>query len=172
LNDGPPQSRRGTAFGDLNDDGNLDLIVFNAAAPPSVFLNDTANSNHRVLLHLIGTRSNRSAVGARVKVTTATMTQIDEVRAGGSYNSTNDIRLHFGLGDAAIIKKIEIRWPSGIQQELENIPSDAIYKITEGAAIERTRELPAPWPIAAGARKKSIQIQLMRRQPAKSAWWE
>ena len=143
LNDGPPQSRRGTAFGDLNNDGNLDMVVFNATAPPSVFINETAKLNHRVLLRLIGTRSNRSAVGARVSLTTTKMTQIDEVRAGGSYNSSNDIRLHFGLGSELIIKKIQVRWPSGIEQEIENVPADAIYKITEGAPIEKIRDLPA-----------------------------
>ena len=143
LNIGPLHSRRGTAFGDINNDGNLDIAAFNADAPPSVFLNATKNSNHRVLFHLIGTKSNRGAVGARVRVKTSKMMQIDEVRAGGSYNSTNDIRLHFGLGSEATINKIEVLWPSGLRQEFSEIQADAIYEIKEGEPIRETTTLPA-----------------------------
>src|SRR6202045_231138 len=113
LNTGRLYSRRGTAFGDINNDGKLDVVVFNANAPPSVFLNETINSNHRVLFRLIGRKSNRLAIGASVRVTTSKMTQIGEVRGGGSYNSTNDTRLHFGLGSEATINKLEVLWPSG-----------------------------------------------------------
>jgi hypothetical protein len=141
LNAGPLQSRRGTALGDIDNDGNLDMVVFNVAGPPSVFLNETRNSNHRVLLRLIGVKSNRGAVGARVRVITSTMTQIDEVRAGGSYNSTSDPRLHFGLGTDAIITALEVRWPSGLQQEFTEIRADAIYEITEGKPMRRLAEL-------------------------------
>jgi hypothetical protein len=141
LNTGPLQSRRGTAFGDINNDGNLDLVVFNAAAAPSVFLNQTVNTNHRVLLHLIGTRSNRAAIGARVRITTATMTQIDEVRGGGSYNSTNDPRLHFGLGGETVMSKLEVLWPSGAQQEFHDLPADMLYEVKEGEAIRKVAQL-------------------------------
>src|SRR5205823_7456353 len=128
-------SRRGTAFGDVNNDVNLHAVVFNADAPPSVFLNETTNSNHRVLFRLIGTKSNRGAIGARVRVTTSKMTQIDEVRAGGSYNSSNDTRLHFGLGSEPMINRIEVLWPSGLRQEFSEIQADAIYEIKEGEPI-------------------------------------
>ena len=144
LNDGAPQSRRGTALGDIDNDGNLDLVVFNAAEPPSVFLNETRNSNHRMLLRLIGVKSNRGAIGARVRVTAPTMSQIDEVRAGGSYNSTNDTRLHFGLGKDAIISSLEIGWPSGLQQEFSQLPADAIYEITEGRPLRILAKLSSP----------------------------
>jgi len=144
LNDLPPQSRRGTAFGDINNDGNLDIVVFNVNGPPSLFINEATNSNHRVLFHLIGTKSNRAAIGARVVVSTASMTQIDEVRAGGSYNSTSDRRLHFGLGKDVRMKRVQIRWPRGLNQEFEDLPADAIYEITEGQAIKKKSALPAP----------------------------
>ena len=143
LNTGRLYSRRGTAFGDINNDGKIDVVVFNADAPPSVFLNETANSNHSVLFRLVGTKSNRGAIGARVRVTTAKMTQIDEVHAGGSYNSTNDTRLHFGLGSEATINKIEVLWPSGLHQEFTQIQADAIYEIKEGEPIRKIAPLAA-----------------------------
>ena len=143
LNTGRLYSRRGTAFGDINNDGNLDVVVFNADAPPSVFLNETKNANHRVLFRLIGTKSNRPAVGARVRVTTSKMKQIDEVHGGGSYNSTNDTRLHFGLGSEPTMNKIEVFWPSGLRQEFRDIQADAIYEIKEGEPIRKTTQLPA-----------------------------
>jgi hypothetical protein len=144
LNDAPMQSRRGTAFGDIDNDGSIDVVVYNAGAPPSIFLNDTRNANHRALFKLVGTKSNREAVGARVAITTAKMKQIDEVRAGGSYLSTNDSRLHFGLGPDAVIREIEIEWPSGQKQKLTNIPADAIYTIEEGKGITQTTRLRSP----------------------------
>jgi hypothetical protein len=143
LNDGPLESRRGAAFGDINNDGNLDVVVYNVGAPPSLFLNETRNSNHRVLLRLVGTKSNRAAIGARVTVYTPKMAQIDEVRGGGSYLSSSDQRLHFGLGPDRTIEKIEIEWPSGAREELKSVPADAIYTIVEGKGITATVKLPA-----------------------------
>jgi len=142
LNAGMLHSRRGTAFGDINNDGKLDMVVFNVDAPPSVFLNETANSNHRVIFRLIGTKSNRGAVGARVRLTTSKMTQIGEIHAGGSYNSTSDTRLHFGLGSQAVINKLEVFWPSGLRQKFDEIQGDAIYEIKEGEPIRKAALLP------------------------------
>ena len=144
LNDGPLQSRRGAAFGDINNDGNVDAVVYSVGGPPSLFINQTRNANHRVLFRLVGTKSNRAAIGARVTVYTAKMTQIDEVRGGGGYLSSNDQRLHFGLGSEATMKRIEIQWPSGLKEELKDMAGDAIYTIVEGKGISNTVKLPAP----------------------------
>jgi hypothetical protein len=144
LNDSALQSRRGVAFGDVNNDGNLDVVIFNANGPPSLFINETHNANHRVLFRLIGTKSNRAAIGARVTVYTPKMTQIDEVHAGGGYNSSNDTRLHFGLGHDAVMTRVKIQWPSGLTQEFRNVAADAIYEIVEGQPIKKTLALPPP----------------------------
>jgi len=144
LNPGVLKSRRGTAFGDINNDGNLDVVIFNVGEPPSLFINEAANSNHGVLFRLIGTKSNRAAIGARVAVTTSAMTQIDEVRAGGSYNSMNDWRLHFGLGSEATMTKVEVSWPSGAKQQFQNLPADRIYEIKEGEPPKPVATLPNP----------------------------
>jgi hypothetical protein len=144
LNDGPMFSRRGVAFGDINNDGNIDMVVFNVGAPPSLFLNDTKNSNHRALFKLVGTKGNRGAVGARITVTSATRSQIEEVKAGSSYLSTSDPRLHFGLAGDSVMDKVEIRWPDGNIETLENVPADAIYTVVEGHGITATIKLPPP----------------------------
>jgi hypothetical protein len=153
LNAGALQSRRGTAFGDLNNDGNIDVVVYNVGAPPSLFLNETRNSNHRIILRLVGTKSNRAAIGARVLVSTARMTQIAEVSGGGSYLSSNDQRLHFGLGADAAIEKMEIRWPSGARQELRNLAADCLYTIVEGEGISETVKLRSASTAEAGKPK-------------------
>jgi enediyne biosynthesis protein E4 len=85
----------------------------------------------------VGNKSNRMAIGARVTVSAGGMTQIDEVRGGGGYNSSNDTRLHFGLGGAATMSSVEVRWPSGLSQEFRNVPADAIYEIDEGRGIRK-----------------------------------
>ena len=144
LNGGPLHSRRGTAFGDINNDGNVDVVVYNVGGPPSVFLNETKSSDHRVLLRLVGKKSNRAAIGARVEVTAGPLVQIDEVRGGGSYLSSNDQRLHFGLGNEAVIKNLKIEWPSGLTENLTNIPAGNLYQILEGSGIEKTTKLNPP----------------------------
>jgi len=138
------QSRRGIAMGDINNDGNLDFVVFNVDGPPSLFINESRNANHRVLFRLVGSKSNRMAIGARVTVHAGGLTQIDEVRGGGGYNSTNDTRLHFGLGKEAVISRVDVRWPSGLLQSLHDVPADAIYEIDEGRGIHKLMDLPAP----------------------------
>ena len=133
LNEGPLKSRRGTALGDVNNDGRLDVLVFNVGAPPSLFLNETRNYNHWITLRLVGTKSNRMAIGARVTVTTGNISRVDEVRAGGSYLSTSDPRLHFGLGAAASFDRIEVFWPSGLREQFPAGPGDRFVSLVEGS---------------------------------------
>jgi hypothetical protein len=144
LNHGPLHSRRGTAFGDINNDGNVDVVVYNVGGPPSLFLNETKNANHRVLFHLVGRKSNRAAIGARVTVTAGALAQIDEVRGGGGYLSSNDQRLHFGLGSSVVMKLVKIEWPSGLTEELHNVQADNLYTIVEGEGITKTVRLNEP----------------------------
>ena len=143
LNAGHLQSRRGIAIGDINNDGNLDFVVFNVDGPPSLFLNETRNTNHSALFRLVGGNSNRMAIGARVTVSAGGMTQMDEVRGGGGYNSSNDTRLHFGLGKATTISSIEVRWPSGLREEFQNVSADSIYQIDEGQGIRKLKDYPS-----------------------------
>ena len=146
LNDGAIQSRRGVAFGDINNDGNIDMVIFNVGAPPSLFLNDTKNSNHRALFKLVATKGNREAIGGRVTVTSATRSQMEEIKAGSSYLSTSDPRLHFGLAGDSTMDKVEIRWPNGEVETLRNVPADAIYTVVQGQGIKNTIKLPPPAP--------------------------
>jgi hypothetical protein len=143
LNDGQLQARRGIAFGDIDNDGSVDMLVFNQNNPPSVFLNDGMSQNHRVLFKLEGTKSNRAAIGARVTIRTADGQQMAEVRAGGSHLSHDDLRLHFGLGMARSMTKVEILWPSGAREEIPNVAADFIYTIVEGKGIKSSVALPA-----------------------------
>jgi hypothetical protein len=140
----PNASWRGAAFGDLNNDGNVDVVVLNMDGPPELLLNQGGNHNHRVLFNLIGTTSNRMAVGAKITVTAGKMVQTAEVRAGGSYLSNNDPRVHFGLAAETSMNEVAIRWPSGKQETLNNVPSDFIYTVVEGKGITARVELPPP----------------------------
>jgi len=140
----PAQSRRGAAFGDINNDGNVDIVIVNVGAPPTLLLNQGGNNNHRVLFKLVGTNSNKMAIGARVTVKAGGLTQLSEIRAGGSYISSNDPRLHFGLGSEAKMSEVEIRWPSGKIETLHDVPADYIYTLVEGEGIRDKLPLPSP----------------------------
>jgi hypothetical protein len=140
-------SSRGAAFGDIFNDGNVDVVVLNVGETPSLLRNENHDGNHRVLFRLIGTKSNRAAIGARVIIHAGGTMQFSEVRGGGSYLSQNDLRLHFGLAHATYIDSVEIRWPSGPVENLEkfkNLKSDAVYTFVEGQGIRESHPLPAP----------------------------
>jgi hypothetical protein len=142
----PMASRRGAAFGDVRNDGNMAILVLNVGEPPSLLIQDVPSPRHRVLFRLVGTKSNRAAIGARVTITAGGMTQFDEVRGGASYLSQNDLRLHFGLGEAKVMDPVLIRWPNGNSETLHSLSADAIYVITEGQGITNTQKLEAPPP--------------------------
>jgi hypothetical protein len=131
----PLQSRRGAAFGDINNDGCVDVVVLNVDGPPSLLLNHCQNSNHSALFKLVGAKSNRLAIGARITVKAGKLIQFEEVRSGGSYISQNDLRLHFGLGGEAVMNEVSIAWPSGRVEVLKDVPADFIYTVAEGAGI-------------------------------------
>jgi hypothetical protein len=144
FGDMPLKSRRGAAFGDIANNGNIDIVVLNIGEPPSLLLNTNKISNHRVLFHLVGTNSNRAAIGARVTIHAGGMTQFDEVRSGGSYLSQNDLRLHFGLGSVASIDLVEVRWPSGKIETSKRVSADKIYTIVEGQGIQDSKPFNDP----------------------------
>ena len=144
----PPQSRRGTAFGDINNDGNVDIVVLNVGEPPSLLMNHNDSGNHRVLFKLVGTKSNKAAIGARVTVRAGTLIQLDEVRGGASYLSQNDLRLHFGLAGNDKMSEVSVRWPNGETEVLRDVPADFIYTVVEGAGIQHRVALPALPPIS------------------------
>lgn len=147
LSDAPMACRRGAAFGDVRNDGNMAILVLNVGETPSLFIQDAPNPRHRVEFRLIGTKSNKAAIGARVTIRSGGMTQFNEVRGGGSYLSQNDLRIHFGLNESKIIDTVEIRWPNGNIETLQNVAADAIYTLTEGQGITGTLRLLPPQQI-------------------------
>ena len=126
---------RGCAFGDFDNDGDVDVIVNNLDGPPSLLRNDGGNRNAWILVKCVGTRSNRSAIGTRVKVTAGGRTQMDEVMSGSSYYSQSDFRLHFGLGAATRVDAIEIAWPSGAKETHRDLAANHLYTCREGEGI-------------------------------------
>ncbi len=124
-------SSRGAAFGDFDNDGAVEIAVNNQNDSPTLLKQAANPPGHWILLKLEGTRSNRSAIGARVKLVAAGRAQTGEVRSGGSYLSQNDLRLHFGLGVAAKVERIEILWPSGKRQTLNDEECDRVLTIRE-----------------------------------------
>jgi hypothetical protein len=132
-----PNVGRGCAFGDLDNDGNVDIVINNLDAPPTVLRNDTGGNN-AILVKCVGTRSNRSGIGTRVKVVTGGRTQSDEVMSGSSYYSQSDLRLHFGLGPSSKADRIELAWPSGAKQVFENVPANQLLVIDEDRGIVKT----------------------------------
>jgi hypothetical protein len=138
----PPEARRGAAFGDINNDGNVDIVILNVGAPPSLLLNRNQSPNHRVLFKLIGTKSNTAAIGARLTVKAGDLVQFSEVRGGASYLSQNDLRLHFGLGANHKMTEVSIRWPNGETETVHDLPADFIYTVVEGEGIRQKTALP------------------------------
>ena len=130
-----PRVSRGAAVGDFDNDGDLDILVNNNGQPPQLLRNDGGNANHWLEMLLIGTNSNRDAIGARVKVFAGNLALEDERKGGMSYQSAQDPRLHFGLGDRSKVDKVEVHWPSGTSTKLSDIQCDQIIAIKEGEGL-------------------------------------
>jgi hypothetical protein len=128
-----PGAHRGAAFGDLNNDGKIDTVVTNLNGPPEIWMNRTSNGNHWIILKLVGVKSNRDGLGTTVKITTSLGAQFNHATTAVGLNSSSDKRVHFGLGAATIIDRIELAWPSGIRQVLTNVKGDQILTVTESA---------------------------------------
>lgn len=122
---------RGLAIGDIDNDGRLDAVVTTNDGPLYVLRNATPTPNHWLILKLVGHKSNRDAIGAEVKVVTGKIVQVATVTTAGSYLSSSDKRVHFGLGAETVAAAIEIRWPSGIRQTLKNVRADQILQVDE-----------------------------------------
>jgi hypothetical protein len=129
-----PHNSRGCAFGDIDNDGDLDILIINLNEPPSLIRNDVTGSNSWLKVKLIGTKSNRSAIGGRVVVSAGDSTQTQEVQSQSSFLSCNDFRLHFGLGGNKSAE-VKIRWPSGEWQTLTNVTANQLITVKEGSGI-------------------------------------
>ena len=132
-----PHASRGVAFGDFDNDGDVDILVMNQNEPPSLLRNDVSGSNHWLKIKLIGVVSNRGAIGARATVRYGGKTQAREVLAQASYLSVNDARLHFGLGKNETAD-IEIRWPNGGRETIAKVAGDRLITIREGSGIVKS----------------------------------
>jgi hypothetical protein len=127
-------SSRGCAFEDFDNDGDLDILIVNLNEPPSLLRTDLRGAHHWLKIKLVGTKSNRSAIGARVLVRYGRKMQAQEVLSQSSFYSVNDMRLHFGLGPEKMAD-IEIRWPSGRQEKLKAVAADQFITVKEGTGI-------------------------------------
>jgi len=137
-----PISARGCAFGDFDNDGDVDVVANPVNGFPQLLRLDTTDgkpsANHWIKVRTIGTKSNRSGIGARIHCVTGEHRQMDEVRSGGSYASQNDLRVHFGLGPATKVDRLEISWPSGQVDSMENVAADQVVYVQERKGIVKT----------------------------------
>jgi len=126
-----PHAARGVAFADFDNDGFVDVLVANNGDPP-LLLHNGGNTNHFINFKLIGTKSNRDAMGARVRIVAGGIRQIREIAGGGSYLSQSDLRANFGIGKTTVAQTVEIRWPSGQTQVFHDVASNKFYLVQEG----------------------------------------
>jgi enediyne biosynthesis protein E4 len=134
-------SSRGLAIGDFWNDGRQSAVIGNMNEPPSLLVNQVRSANHWITFKTVGTRSNRDGIGTRIRVSLGKRVLVDEVRSGSSYDSQNDMRVHFGLGSAAKVDWVKVRWPSGLVERFNNLRVDSIQILTEGTGAAVT---PAP----------------------------
>ena len=124
-------SSRGAGFDDLDNDGDVDVVILNSRREPTILRNESRSGHHWIQLQLRGTKSNREGIGARVEVTAGDLTQVDEVHSGRGYQGHFGTRLHFGLGAHSRIDRIRVRWVGGVTQTLTNVPVDRLIAVTE-----------------------------------------
>jgi hypothetical protein len=134
---------RGCAFGDFDNDGDMDILIMNRNEPPSLLRNDVTGENHWLKIKLVGVKSNRSAIGARVLVAYDKKRQAQEVLAQSSYLSVDDRRLHFGLGNA-LKANVEIRWPNGSKETISDVAANQFVVIQEGSGVITSQKFPVP----------------------------
>jgi hypothetical protein len=142
-----PQVSRGAAFGDLFNNGRVDIVVENLDGKPMILREEGGNHNHWIGFELAGTKSNRLALNARIRAVAGELIQEDEVRSGGSYLSQNDLRIHFGLGTHDHLDRAEILWPSGKTETLTNLAADRFYAVKEGEGVVPREKLPSNLPL-------------------------
>ncbi|HEX8766516.1 MAG TPA: CRTAC1 family protein [Candidatus Acidoferrum sp.] len=133
-------SGRGLAVGDLWNDGRMSAVISNMSAAPMLLVNDLRNANHWIAFRTVGAKSNRDGIGAKITVKVGSRTLVDEVRSGSSYDSNNDLRVHFGLGAAAKIDSVEVRWPTGLVERFESLSVDSIHTLKEGSGIRSEKK--------------------------------
>jgi hypothetical protein len=131
------QVGRGLAAGDVDNDGDQDLLVTNNGGPVELLRNDGGNANSALLVQLLGRASNLEGIGARVRITAGERTLVRTVKAGSSYLSQSDVRAHFGLGRAERVAQLEVRWPNGRTEVLHDVAANQIVTIREGDGIVR-----------------------------------
>jgi hypothetical protein len=130
----PELVSRALAAGDIDNDGDLDLLITNNGAGANLLLNEGGSAN-AILVRAIGEKSNRSAVGARVVLSVGQRRQQRDVQSGSSYLGQNDLRAHFGLGQATRVDRLEIQWPSGTTETVENLPANHVFTVHEGKGV-------------------------------------
>ena len=135
-----PSAARGMALGDIDNDGDLDILINSTNGYAEVLRNEGGNANNAILINTLGTQSNRTGLGAYIRVVTGEVEQIDEVRSGSSYLSQGDLRVHFGLGQATKADLIEIKWLSGHVDTLKDVEANQIIYVQEGTGIIRTQK--------------------------------
>jgi hypothetical protein len=131
-----PAAHRGAAFGDLNNDGKIDIVVTVLNGEPQLLMNRSQNHNHWIILKLIGVTDNRDGLGTRVKITTANGVQYNEATTAVGYNSSSDKRVYFGLQNATVVDQIELVWPTGVKQVLNHVPADQILTIVQSGSSQ------------------------------------
>lgn len=131
---------RGAVFGDYDNDRDIDIFLNHSNQPAILLRNDGGNKNNWITIQTIGTKSNASGIGTRIKLTAGDFTQMKEVHSGSSYLSQNDLRLHFGLNKNTVIDKLELNWPSGKKQQFTNLKANQILQIHEEKGLINTQQ--------------------------------